>query len=284
MAELVDLGGTGPVLHLSPANGFPPGAYRQLAQALSGQVRVVALLPRPLWPDSRPSGAPTWHSLASDLVDGLDAHGLHGIAGVGHSIGGVLTLWAALRRPDLFRAIVLVDPVILPPAWLRSLRFAHSLGLGDRSPLVRAALHRRRTFPTSQACFDHYRARSLFSRWSDAALWDYVQAGTRERSDGQLELAYPPEWEAHIFRTVPTDVWRDLARLTTPVLVIRGELSDTFVPDALQRLQRRLPHAHFVTIPGAGHLAPMERPLDVASSILTFLAGTFTPSPRERAG
>lgn len=106
--------GSGPVLHLAHANGFPPGTYRPLAEALADRYRVIALPARPLWSDQRPESSPTWRPLADDLVRGMDELGLAGVVGVGHSLGGVLTLWAANRRPDLFRCVVLIDPVIFP--------------------------------------------------------------------------------------------------------------------------------------------------------------------------
>lgn len=272
---LQDLGGQGPLLHLAHANGFPPGSYRQMARALADDYHLVALPARPLWPGSRPAEAPTWRPLAGDLVQGLDALGLAGIVGVGHSLGGVLTLWAALAsragRPDLFRALVLVDPVILPRPWLWGLRLLRRLGLEEKQPLVRAALERRRTWPDRQACFDHYRAKELFARWSDAALWDYVNSGTVAGDDGAVHLRYPPEWEAHIFCTVPLDIWGDVARLRVPVLFLRGETSGTFRPGVLARLARLLPHAETATIGGAGHLVPMEKPGDTAAAIRAFL-------------
>ena len=270
MCKLNGQDGMGSVLHLAPANGFPPPTYRQLLEALSAHHRPLALLPRPLWPSSQPESAPDWHQLAADLVAGLDELALIGIAGVGHSLGGVLTLWAAIERPDLFRVVVLIDPVIFPPDLLELMRAGNALGLARRIPLVRAALHRRRLFPDRQACFDHYRAKPLFERWSGSALWDYVDGGTQVRLDGQLELLYPPEWEAHIFATVPTDVWQGMERLCVPALILRGELSPTFRPAAMARMKRILPAARFATIAGTGHLAPMERPAEVASAILDF--------------
>ena len=238
-----EFGGDGPVVHLAHANGFPPGAYRALAETLTGSHRVVALPSRPLWPGSRPTSAPTWRPLADDLVAGLESLGLSGVVGVGHSLGGVLTLWAAIDRPDLFRAVVLIDPVLLPPAWLRGLRLLRLLGLGHRQPLVQGALRRRRTWPNRRACFEHYRDKPLFARWSDEVLGEYVRAGTQPRLDGGVELAYPPEWEAHIFATTPLGIWRDVPRLHAPALVIRGEHSETFVPQAQARLARLLPRA-----------------------------------------
>jgi len=266
-----DFGGDGPVIHLAHANGFPPGTYRPLAESLTDRYHVIGLASRPLWPGSQPEGLPNWHPLADDLIRGLEGMGLRGIVGIGHSMGGVLTLWAAVRRPDLFRAVVLIDPVVLPPAWLLMVRLLRLAGLQRRLPLVQGALRRRRTWPSRQACYDHYRRKPLFATWSDASLWAYVEAGTRERADGRVELAYPPEWEARIFATTPTDIWRAVPRLRTPALIIRGERSDTFRPESQARMARLLPQAQFVVIPNAGHLAPMERPEEVGAAVREFL-------------
>jgi pimeloyl-ACP methyl ester carboxylesterase len=277
---LYDFGGNGSIVHVGHANGFPPGTYGPMAHTLKERYHVIALPARPLWPGSTPDSAPSWHPLADDLILGLDALGLSGIAGVGHSLGGVLTLWAAVRRPDLFRAVVLVDPVILPPAWLCWLRLVHWLGLQKRLALVQGALHRRRVWPAHQACFGHYREKPLFARWSDEALWAYVESGLRPRDDGSFELVYPPEWEARIFATTPTGIWHDVRRLQVPALVIRGELSGTFRPQAEARMARYLPQAQFVTIRGAGHLVPMERPAETGAAILDFLEGVAMPVGR----
>jgi pimeloyl-ACP methyl ester carboxylesterase len=271
------------VVHLAHANGFPPGTYRPLAEALTDRYHVVALPSRPLWPDSQPESAPDWHPLADDLILGLDGLGLSttlsgtldrskgGIVGVGHSMGGVLTLWAAVGRPDLFRAVVLIDPVILPPARLWMVRLMRWLRLQQRLPLVRGAVRRRRTWPSRQACYEHYRGKPLFAAWPDASLRAYVEAGTRERTDSGVGLVYPPEWEAHIFATPPTDVWRAVPRLQIPALVMRGEWSNTFRPESHARMERLLPQARFFVVPGAGHLVPMERPTETGAAIYDFL-------------
>jgi pimeloyl-ACP methyl ester carboxylesterase len=145
------------------------------------------------------------------------------------------------------------------------------LGHRKRLPLVQGALRRRRTWPSRQACYEHYRRKSFFAAWSDAGLRAYVESGTRERTDGQVELVYAPEWEAHIYATVPVDIWRDVPRLRTPALVIQGERSETFQPESVARMRRLLPQADYAIIPKAGHLVPMERPAEVGSVIRGFL-------------
>jgi pimeloyl-ACP methyl ester carboxylesterase len=288
---LHDFGGDGPIIHLAHANGFPPATYSPFAECLiaqpsagsvealqksaerSGQgFHVIGLPARPLWPDSRPESAPDWHSLADDLIRGLDALDLRDIIGVGHSMGGVFTLLAAIRRPELFRIIVLIDPVILPPATLRTLWLMRRLGQSQRQPLVKGALRRRRTWPNRQDCYERYRSKPFFGNWPDASLRAYVEAGTRQRPDGQVELVYPPEWEAHIFGTAPTDIWRHVPQLDVLTLVIRGEYSNTFRIQSQTRMQRLLPEARFHVIPEAGHLVPMESPAETAAVVLRFLA------------
>jgi pimeloyl-ACP methyl ester carboxylesterase len=277
LERLRDFGGQGTLLHLAHANGFPPGTYRPLIDHLRDHHQVVALSSRPLWPRSRPENAPSWHPLADDLIRGLDTLGMRGVFGVGHSIGGVLTMWAAVRRPDLFRAVVLIDPVILPPVTLALLRLMRAVGLEGHQPLVRGALRRRHIWPNRQACFEHYRGKEFFSRWSDDSLWAYVEAGTQPTSNGKVELTYPPKWEAHIFATSPTDVWQAVPKLQVPTLVIRGRETNTFRAASQRRFARLAPEARFTVIPEAGHLVPMERPEETAVAIRRFLALLETP-------
>jgi pimeloyl-ACP methyl ester carboxylesterase len=267
---LTDFGGTGSILHLAHANGFPPGSYRLLANSLTQRYQVIALPARPLWPGSVPESTPSWRPMAEDLAHGLQNLGLGGILGVGHSLGGVLTLWAAIDHPQLFRGVVLIEPVILPSTWLWGSRLLRTLGLRRRQPLVQGALRRRRTWPSRQACFTYLRSKPFFSNWSDGALWDYVDSGTRAAFGNQVELVYPPEWEAHIFATPPLRVWRDVPRLRHPCLIVRGEQSKVFQTSARARMARLLPQARLVTITDGGHLVPMERPEETAAAILAF--------------
>jgi pimeloyl-ACP methyl ester carboxylesterase len=267
------LGGDKPVVHLAHANGFPLGTYRPLVETLTDRWRVVALPARPLWPGNRSMSAPAWRPLAEDLVRAVDALGVRDVAGVGHSVGGVLTRWADIHRPALFRALVLVDPVLLPAVRLGFLRPLRAAGLRERQPLVQRALRRWCTWPSKLACFEHHQGKHLFADWSDEALWAYVESGTPPRDDGSAELVYPREREPHIFATTPVHVWRDVPWLwDVPILVMQGEHSGTFLPAAHRRLLRLQPQARSVVVPDAGHLAPMERPAETGAAIRGFLA------------
>ncbi len=259
-----DFGGQGALAHLAPANGFPPQAYTPFVAELRDLFHVRALLPLPMRADGPPPPHLDWHLLAEEMAQRLQEAGMRDLVGFGHSLGGVMSLLAAIRHPGLFRALVLLDPVIFPRGFAFLLRVLRLLGLGDRFPLVRAARRRRRVFSSRQEAAARYRRHPFFGGWVPDAFEAYVEYGLRPRPDGRVELAYPPEWEAAIFDTSPTDIWRWVPRVEVPVILLYGERSNTFRPAALRRLQRQWPHARFVPIRDAGHMFPMEKPTEAA--------------------
>ena len=269
-------GERGERLHFAHANGYPPAAYTPLLKALGERYRVCAMEARPLWPDASHAVLTDWRPLAGDLITFLETRFPgEAVVGMGHSVGGNATLRAALYRPELFRSLVLVDPVLFPPfvgAWWNLIYF---LGLGYRlHPLARGALRRRRKFESKQAMFENYRRKRVFSRMDDDALQAYVDALAEPDPAGEgVRLRYAPEWEARIYVTgLRTDgeIWRKLPRLRLPVLVIRGAHTDTFWEKTAARFQRRVPHAEIVTLGDSTHLLPLERHAEVARLVREF--------------
>lgn len=268
----VDFGGDGPLLHLAHANGYPPRAYAPLVERLTPHYHVIAALARPLWPAAQPNGFRDWSPLTADLIRFLDEQQARGVIGVGHSMGGVATLDAALQRPELFRALVLLDPVIHRLRFLWLWEAVKALGLGDRlHPLIPGALRRRRVFAGIEEMFNRYRRAPIFSRIDERGLRAYVEALARPRPDGQVELTYPPEWEVTIYRHGPPNLWERMPQLKLPLLVLYGAETDTFRASAQRKMQRLIPHARFHRVEAAGHLVPLERPAEVAEMMKVFL-------------
>jgi pimeloyl-ACP methyl ester carboxylesterase len=277
----IDLGGSGPFLHFAHANGYPPECYRPLLAGLSAHYHVLAMHQRPLWPDTQPDSINDWHPLSDDLFRFLhstypvDERNPGPIIGVGHSVGGIVTLRAALRQPERFRALILIDPVLFPPLMIAAIRLIRAFGLSYRLyPLVRGALRRRRIFESREVLLRGYRRKSIFRYMSDANLEAYIEGLTRLRPDGKYELVYSPDWEARIYVTGvwrDMDLWRGLPKLKLPLLILRGAETDTFWASTARRVQRKLPSAQIVTLEKATHLVPLERPGEVSALIQSFL-------------
>ncbi|MBP7125188.1 alpha/beta hydrolase [Myxococcota bacterium] len=267
-----DWGGSGPLVHFGHANGFPPGSYRCLLGRLRSCYRIASLESRPLWPGGPgPEGLRSWEPLAEDLTDTLRDRGLRGILGVGHSLGAVLGLIAACRDPGLFRALVLVDPVLFTGPRAVIWRAMKRLGLGERTPIVSGALRRRDRWTSREAARGAWRDKPLFRSFRDDCFEAYLDEALEATEDGTLRLRYPKAWEAAIFRCTPSDPWNLVRTVQIPVLVLRGQRSDALTRAALRRCERLLPRGEVREVPGTGHMLPLEAPDRVAEAILDFL-------------
>ena len=268
-----DLNVAGQPLHFLHANGYPPECYRPLLELFQTQYHVFGMLLRALWKDSDPSEIHDWEPFSDDLLKFLAPQSTP-VIGVGHSIGAVVTLRAALREPGKFRALVLLDPVLFVPGRLFGWKFLSALGLGDRvHPLIKGTKKRRRVFNHLETVFRGYRNRNIFRYMSDENLRIYIEGMTQPKSDGTYELIYSPEWEAQIYRTGlrDFDIWRDLPKLEVPTLFIRGAETDTFLENAARLVKQKQPKACVETLDKSTHLLPLERPQEVFDRMQSFL-------------
>jgi len=287
---LIDFGGSGPVLHFAHANGYPPGCYRALLDSFTPHFRVLASCMRPLWqPPADPQELRDWTGFADDMIAALEADErtrTGGVVAVGHSLGAFVTLIAAARRPDLFRALVLIEPPFLL-WWHRAALKVFRYFAPRRFPLVDRTLRRREHWDSVEEVFRYFREKKVFHRIGDEVLEDYARYGTRlapaspdepARHRGRV-LAYGKHWEARVYLSIVNhQPW--LRRCRVPVVAVRGGDSDTLLPRAWRRWQGVAPSHCFVEIPGAGHLLPFEEPEVTAACIIDRLAGwAVTPHP-----
>jgi pimeloyl-ACP methyl ester carboxylesterase len=268
---LLELGGAGTLLHVMPANGFPPETYIPLLRPFLSQYRAVSLPPRALWlGEQPPTEARTWDRLADDLLDGLRDHNLPPVIAIGHSFGGVASLLAAAREPERFRALCLLDATIFPAHGMAMMAQMQVEGTISQLPLVQGAARRRRTFESIDEAYVYFKGKSLFRNWPDETIRLYAEFGTRPMADGSgRELAWSPEWEVYYFSTAYTDTWDVLPQLRgkLPILTIRGGESDTLLPEAAEKMRAILPEMAYAEIPGQGHMFPQSAPQETAAVI-----------------
>jgi len=70
------------------------------------------------------------------------------------------------------------------------------------------------------------------------------------------------------------DVQSHLTEIDIPALVLCGSEDAITPPEEMEKFSRKMPKAEFHTIPGAGHMAPLEKPKLVNNLIQEFLAIT----------
>jgi pimeloyl-ACP methyl ester carboxylesterase len=269
----LDWGGNGPLLHIAHATGYCAGVYTPLAERLTPDLRVVGL-------DDRGHGRTTvpadprnlknWNVFRDDLAAffrSLDGP----VIALGHSRGGTASLLAAAKYPELVRALILIDPTILPFSWMGWWYLAKKAGLARFVPIAYRAAKRRKVWPDREAIWNSYRRKESLKGWGEAFLKAYVEAGTVEAADGRITWRCDPAWEARCFATCPHDVWRFVPQVRCPTLVIYGLDSDTFLKPAAERFKRILPAAELLGMADTSHFVPMERPKETTTAIFEFL-------------
>jgi pimeloyl-ACP methyl ester carboxylesterase len=267
--SLIQLSESGPILHFSPANGYPSMAYRAMLEPFKESNMVVASVHRPLWqPEVKPESVASWEVFAEDIINAAEKFN-SSMTSIGHSMGASALLIAASRRPELFRSLILIEPVLVPRAAVLMLRLFSGL-FPNKIPLVGKTLARVDQWPSKKAAFDHFRPKYVFENIRDKELWDYVNHGVMERPDGSCKLVFSKAWEARCY-TLVYDLWPIIAQVKVPVLVVRGKNSNTLSPSMWQKLEKLSPQFERKEIAGAGHLLPFEQPETMVSEIQNWL-------------
>jgi pimeloyl-ACP methyl ester carboxylesterase len=271
--HFIDWGGTGSLAHFSHATGLCAGTYAPLAERLRPHLRVLGMDDRGhggTRAPADPQKLKNWNIFVDDLESFLENLGQPVIA-MGHSRGATVSMLLAIRRPELIRALVLVDPTILPFSWMWWWYLAKITGLARLVPIVATAAKRKSVWPDRQSMMAAYREKAVFQTWKDGFLDAYIKDGTEKTEQGTIRLCCNPAWESKCFAVCPHDIWRAINRLQKPTLVLYGAESDTFLTSAAKRFKVKVPGTTFRCFEGTSHFVPMERPDDSVEAILNFL-------------
>lgn len=263
-----------PILHFAHANSYPAGTYGMFFEQLRQHYDVRALpvhAHNPRFPVDD-----GWRTLARELREEIEQRYTEPVILVGHSMGGILALMAARKRPQLVRCVVLLDSPIVAGWRAHVLRLAKLFRYESRHSPAIASARRRDHWPDEESAYQHYAAKAMFAAWPQQVLRDYVQHGLVPGQGGGVRLRFSRETETQVYRTIPHHLGRLLREnYPVPVGFVGGTES---VESRLAGLQatRRLVGRHFRQIPG-GHLFPMENPASAAAAthemITQLLAG-----------
>jgi pimeloyl-ACP methyl ester carboxylesterase len=72
-------------------------------------------------------------------------------------------------------------------------------------------------------------------------------------------------------RTQPNYSAHDLAQISVPVAIVHSEHDEFIKREHAEYLARSIPNAEFVNLSGVSHFAPLQRPEQFNTAMLTFL-------------
>ena len=247
---------TTPLLHFSHGNSYPAGSYRQYLAQLDPHFDVRAVDMYGHHPDYPVSDG--WPRLVDHLIATLEGYGQPAIL-VGHSLGGMLSLMAGRLRPDLVRAVVMLDSPVVAGWRAMFWRVAKRQGWGDRISPARLSLKRRNVWPDRAAARAHFMAKPMFAAFAPGVLDDYLEHGLAPHPEG-VQLRFTREVETEIYRGLPHDMGSVLAGAYPVPIGFIGGTESVELRQAGLDATRKLVGANFMQIDGGGHLFPMESP------------------------
>jgi pimeloyl-ACP methyl ester carboxylesterase len=266
---------TGPsrtALHFAHANGFNAETYRTLLSPLADRLHIFASDARGHGFTTLPTseGPKNWLVYRNDL-DALLAHVHPGpIVLAGHSMGAIASLMFAVAHPERVRALVLVEPVLVPAMHPLRRQFARAMKrfTNGEPDLADRAAKRRDRFASFDAVFAAYRGRGAFQTWPEEMLRDYLRGGLVATGNGdEVRLGCTPAWESESFRSTPSGASRLTARLHCPLTVLHAD-DGTARASEIAIIRRSKPDARILRVGGATHFLPMEFPDIVREEIL----------------
>jgi pimeloyl-ACP methyl ester carboxylesterase len=242
------------------AHGFSDNGrcWASLVPRLERDHDVVAYDARGHGLSDAPDSSYSPDELADDLLGLVDALGLERPVLVGHSMGGSTVGWAALKRPDLPRALVFEDSAI-PPAPPPAGPTAEQLD-ALRSGLVGwvRSLRRRSQGELMEL------ARSENPRWPEADLEPWAES--KLQLSEQALSAFGDRGRGGLGARLP--------KLPCPALFLKAD-AEGAERARQQAAVAALPGAHLVHVAGAGHNVRRDEHERTAALLREFLTRVY---------
>lgn len=187
---------------------------------------------------------------------------------VGNSLGGLIAMTVAARRPELVRSLTLVSPAMPDrrpdPRRLSDPRMALAmvpgLGRSARRALAEEPL-RSRAEKVVRLCFADP------ARGSARRLDELVAEATHRATLPWASEAADGATRGLLGVWAGREAWLRAARVRVPTMVIWGEQDRIVTARLARRTVATLPDARLVLLPGVGHVAQMEVPELVARAV-----------------
>jgi esterase len=219
--------------------------------------------------DQRGHGRTDWaehysaSAMADDLIALVERLGLEQPAIIGHSMGGMVAMHAAARRPDLVDRLVVIDigpDSVAGPIAAELREFVRSLGRA------------------SYGSIDEAVAQWSGDPWARPELVrHYVEHGLKAGDDQRLIWRFDGVGLTQFFDQVSAvELWRSVDQITCPVLLVRGEHSPVVSADSAVQVVRRLANGQLVVVCDGAHDLGVQQPEAVADATAHFLRTDMT--------
>ena len=257
-------------IHLLHGTGFSALTLAEMARNLPPSWNVYMTdLPGHGRSEQPSHRMPDWQEMASAIyaviAEQMRIKDNGPIIGIGHSLGGVLTLMAAAQHPEYFKRVILLDPPIFNRPVLTIQKVLRKTQLWHHSPIVKSVMNRRSHWQNIEQMKTYLAEKALYRHWQPEVLEDFCHSATTATENG-IKLACNPHWEGAIFGSYPRGLWQKIKKVGVKVDIVTASKSYSFIKPSVDKAVR-LNSAINVHSFGHRHCFPMEQPQKTAEFI-----------------
>ncbi|MBW4016194.1 alpha/beta hydrolase [Moraxella osloensis] len=248
--------------HFYGGNGFALGVYEPLLSDLAQHLNITALTMRGEWYDKPTADKMTREEDADVLIEFLQKTQDKPIIGIGHSQGATATTMAAAKRPDLFSALYLLEPVTFTNQQGKLYSLVPRMVKMTREPFKSTQV-KQADWPSVDAYYQFLRRHKAYKRISDEHLLIYAKNSLEAGEQAELTLRFSPKQElANYFGTplIMKPLQQLIADNKVPVQLIIGKPSMFISQQVRQMWDTFVPNEQITVLNDYGHLLPLEAP------------------------
>lgn len=250
------------IAHFYGGNGFALGVYEPLLSDLAQHLNITALTMRGEWYDKPTADKMTREEDADVLIEFLQKTQDKPIIGIGHSQGATATTMAAAKRPDLFSALYLLEPVTFTNQQGKLYSLVPRMVKMTREPFKSTQV-KQADWHSVDAYYQFLRRHKAYKRITDEHLLTYAKNSLEAGEQGKLTLRFSPKQElANYFGTplIMKPLQQLIADNKVPVQLIIGKPSMFISQQVRQIWDKFVPNEQMTVLNDYGHLLPLEAP------------------------
>ncbi len=240
-------GGSGPKLVFIHSMGMDGHSMNQLAESLHGEYQVLSLTILDHGDSDTPEESVPLPDHAEIMRDCYRQMGFFPNTLIGHSVGGMMGMVLTAEHPQEHKGLVLVD---IAPFELTG---------------------RTARPPPPESFKDEAEARKWLKERYPGFTPEYVKNRLKyafKEEEGVLKLK--PRGDV-IRAGLRTDLWPYVERMTTPCLLLIGGGDSIVTPETVERMKTSVPDLEAVTVEGATHMIPQDKPQEFEKHVRAFL-------------
>ena len=248
--------------HFYGGNGFALGVYEPLLSDLAQHLNITALTMRGEWYDKPTADKMTREEDADVLIEFLQKTQDKPIIGIGHSQGATATTMAAAKRPDLFSALYLLEPVTFTNQQGKLYSLVPRVVKMTREPFKSTQV-KQADWDSVDAYYQFLRRHKAYKRITDEHLLTYAKNSLEPGEQAELTLRFSPKQElANYFGTplIMKPLQQLIADNKVPVQLIIGKPSMFISQQVRQMWDKFVPKEQMTVLNDYGHLLPLEAP------------------------